>query len=134
MGVVTNRDEWVYDFDPNRLGSKVRGFYQRIIEESRAQHGGKNVDDSVLGTNIKWTRDLKRQLRLDLPNVFDRAIVRQTLFRPFVGKQLYFSPNLNEMQYQLPEVFPNGDDDENKVICFCVNGKKFLCVGGRQGF
>ena len=38
-------------------------------------------------------------------------MVRQTLFRPFVRKQLYFSQNLNEMQYQLPQVFLNGNDD-----------------------
>ena len=127
MGVVTNRDEWVYDFDPDYLGRKVRAFIGEY-EESRAEHGGKDVDDSVLGTNIKWTRDLKRQLRLDLPNVFERTHVRQTLFRPFVGKHLYFSQNLNEMQYQLPEVFPNGAADENKVICFCVNGKSFYVL------
>ncbi len=133
MGVVTNRDEWVYDFNVDRLGSKVRVFINEY-EENRAQHGGKNVDDSVLGINIKWTRDLKRQLRLDLPNVFERTMVRQTLFRPFVEKQLYFSQNLNEMQYQLPEVFPNGNDDENIVICFCVNGKSFYVLAADMVF
>ena len=133
MGVVTNRDEWVYDFDPDRLGSKVRAFINEY-EESRAEHGVKNVDDSSLGTKIKWTRDLKRQLRLDLPNVFDRTMVRQTLFRPFIGKQLYFSQNLNEMQYQLPEVFPNGNDGENQVICFCVNGKGFYVLAADRVF
>ena len=127
MGVVTNRDEWVYDFDTDYLGSKVRAFINEY-EENRSQHGGKSVEDSVLGTNIKWTRDLKRQLRLDLPNVFERSMVRQTRFRPFVRKYLYFSQNLNEMQYQLPEVFPNGDEYENKVICFCVNGKNFYVI------
>ena len=133
MGVVTNRDEWVYDFNHAHLGSKVRAFINEY-EESRAEHGGKDVDDGILGTRIKWTRDLKRQLRLDLPNVFDRTMVRQTLFRPFVGKQLYFSQNLNEMQYQLPEVFPNGNDDENQVISFCVNGKGFYALAADRVF
>ena len=133
MGVVTNRDEWVYDFDPDLLGSKVRGFINEY-EESRAKHGGKNVDDNVLGTSIKWTRDLKRQLRLNVPNVFERTYVRQTIFRPFVGKHLYFNQNLNEMQYQLPEVFPNGDANENKVICFCVNGKGFYVMAADKVF
>ena len=127
MGVVTNRDEWVYDFDRDHVGSKVRALVN-AYEESRAEHGGKNVEDGVLGTTIKWTRDLKRQLRLDTPNVFERTDVRPTLFRPFVGKYLYFNQNLNEMQYQLPEIFPNGDYDDNKVICFCVNGKGFYLL------
>ena len=126
MGVVTNRDEWVYDFDTDSLGRKVRTFIN-LYEESRAEHGGKYVDNDTLGTTIKWTRDLKRQLRLDTPNVFSRESIRRTLFRPFVGKSLYFNQSLNEMQYQLPDVFPTGSDDENKAICFCVNGKDF-CV------
>ena len=51
-----------------------------------------------------------------------------------MGKQLYFSQNLNEMQYQLPEVFPNGNDDENRVICFCVNGKGFYVLAADRVF
>ena len=133
MGVVTNRDEWVYDFDIDRLGGKVRAFINEY-EGSRAEHGGKSVDNSTLGTNIKWTRDLKRQLRLDLPNVFDREAIRRTMFRPFVGKALYFSQSLNEMQYQLPEVFPNGGNDENRVICFCVNGKGHYVLAADRVF
>ena len=125
MGVVTNRDEWVYDFTSDALGNKVRALIN-TYEETRAGHGGKVVDDFALGTYIKWTRDLKRQLRLDSPNVFQRANVRETIFRPFTKKALYFSQNLNEMQYQLPEVFPKGDQDENTIIAFCVNGKVFI--------
>ena len=30
MGVVTNRDEWVYDFDADSLGRKVRHIYQSV--------------------------------------------------------------------------------------------------------
>ena len=104
MGVVTNRDEWVYDFDADNLGKKVRTFIN-LYEESRAEYGGQDVDNETLGTTIKWTRDLKRQLRLDTPNVYDRESIRRTLFRPFIYKSLYFNQNLNEMQYQLPDVF-----------------------------
>ena len=127
MGVVTNRDEWVYDFDADHLGEKVRAFINSY-EEIRAGHGGRVVDNSALGSTIKWTRDLKRQLRLDSPNIFDRSSIRATLFRPYVGKTLYFNQNLNEMQYQLPDVFPKGSVDENRVICFCVNGKDFYVL------
>ena len=127
MGVVTNRDEWVYDFDPIRLSAKVRALIHEY-EDKRAEHGGSDVPNDVLGKTIKWTRDLKRQLRLDKPNTYQRASVRQTNFRPFVRKSLYFNQNLNEMQYQLPEVFPQGGDDENRVISFCVNSKAFYAL------
>ena len=133
MGIVSNRDEWVYDFDSIGLGNKVRAFIN-LYEESRAQYGGQQVEDETLGTAIKWTRDLKRQLRTDIPNHFQRQSVRPTLFRPYVGKHLYFNQSLNEMQYQLPDVFPNGDNDENRAICFCVNGKSFYVLSTDRVF
>ena len=124
LGVITARDEWVYDFDTAYLGRKVRAFID-LYEEGRAEHGGKEISDAELGTVIKWTRDLKRQLRSGIRNRFSRAYIRSTDFRPFIRKSLYFNQNLNEMQYQLPEVFPKGAAAENTVICFCVNRKDF---------
>jgi len=117
MGVVTNRDSWVYDFNDVHLGSKVRALINEY-EEKRAVYGGKVVDGVELGTVIKWTRDLKRQLRLDKPNTFDRNSVTETLYRPFVAKYLYYNPDLNEVQYQMPQVFPAGLHGLNKAICF----------------
>ena len=116
LGVVTNRDDWVHDFDSDHLGSKVRGLINSY-EEVRAVHGGQAVDDNELGTTIKWTRDLKRQLRADVANVFDRASIQPTLYRPFVVKSLYFNQQLNEMQYQIPSVFPGGEPRQNTTIC-----------------
>ena len=126
LGVITARDEWVYDFDAEHVGSKVRSFINEY-EEKRALHGGSTVDGGELGTGIKWTRDLKRQLRLDLPKVYDRHGVRQTLYRPFVKKFLYYVQNLNEMQYQIPQIFPHQKEDDNQVICF-------LAPSGRPSF
>ena len=123
LGVVTNRDDWVYDFDATQLGRKVRWFINEY-EEYRAIHGGKDVDDTVLGTSIKWTRDLKRQLRLDRPNIFDGKNINTTLYRPYVDKALYFSQNLNEMQYQVPNIFPGGKAEQNRVICFLGSGAR----------
>ena len=73
-------------------------------------------------------------MRLDTPNHFERESTRPTLFRPFVGKYLYFNQSLNEMQYQLPDVFPKGECDENKAICFCVNGKFFYVLATDRVF
>ena len=127
MGVATNRDEWVYDFDESHLSRKVRALIDSY-EQTRGEYGGKEFYDSHLGTEIKWTRDLKRQLSLNLPNQFKKTNIRGTMFRPYVHKYLYFSQNLNEMQYQLPSVFPGVSSDENIAICFCVNGKDFYAL------
>ena len=50
-GVITDRDEWVYDFDTDNLGKKVRTFIN-LYEETQAEHGGNEVDDAVLGRSI----------------------------------------------------------------------------------
>ena len=117
LGVITARDEWVYDFRQSDLGKKVRGFISEY-EQNRKTFGGKEVEDAELGSVIKWTRDLKRQLRSNSQNKYNSSHVSQSLFRPFVKKYLYFDQPLNEMQYQIPQVFPTGDEAGNKVICF----------------
>ena len=117
LGVVTNRDDWTYDFDSDQLGTKVRALIE-AYEESRVQHGGKEFSAAALGTDIKWTRDLKRQLLKNTPNAFSQASILRTLYRPFAGKFLYYNRNLNEMRYQMPRIFPDGDKLQNKIICF----------------
>ena len=133
LGVITARDEWVYDFNGADLGKKVRGFIGEY-ERNRTEFGGKEVTDPELGTVIKWTRDLKRQLRANSRNKYGQGNVRESLFRPFVKKSLYFDQPLNEMQYQLPEIFVYGENGENKGICFCVNGKAFYVLATEQTF
>ena len=117
LGVITARDEWVYDFSISDLHVKIRAFILRY-ESKRKEFGGRELRDSELGANIKWTRDLKRQLRSNTPNRFLPSKIRRVLFRPFVKKHLYFDQPLNEMQYQLPQIFPYGLEVQNKVISF----------------
>ncbi len=116
LGVVTNRDEWVYEFEEAGLRSKVQTFI-KTYEDARAKHGGTEVDDATLGTSIKWTRDLKRQLRKDIVNVFEKDSIHETLYRPYCKRYLYFNQQLNEMQYQMPLLFPSGGPKRNRTIC-----------------
>ena len=116
LGVVTNRDEWVYDFTSDSLNAKVRTLIDSY-EAVRAEYGGKEFQDNELASDIKWTRALKTQLRRNLQNVFETESIRTVLFRPFITKSLYYSQSLNEMQYRTPELFPCGSGEENKVIC-----------------
>ena len=127
MGVVTNRDSWVYDFDVDDLGRKVRWFIN-CYEDIRSEHGGTDFADSVLGTAIKWTPDLIRQLRFDVPNIFNRSDVRKAMHRPFVSKSLYYNKNLNWSHYQLAQVFPSNSHDDNRVISFCMNNRQFYVL------
>jgi predicted helicase len=61
LGVVTNRDDWMYATDDPTLTKKVAhfiGVYNR--EVSRV--GGKTVNPETLTAEIKWTRAVKKDL------------------------------------------------------------------------
>ena len=135
LGVSTNRDAWVYDFDDENLGKKVRMFINEY-EEVRSKYGGKTSANVVRDATIKWTRDLEKQLRLDTPNVFSRGHIRLGLARPFVCRWLYFDQQLNEMRYQMPQIFPEGTSGENLAICFPGNATSngFQVLGTNRVF
>ena len=122
MGVVTNRDGWVYDFDETHLSTKVRAFINSY-ENHRARLGGADFEDSDLCTDIKWTPDLIRQLRSDVPNYFTRSNMVPAMYRPFVRKHLYYHNSFNWSRYQLPQIYPHGRRGENITISFCMNNK-----------
>ena len=128
LGVVTNRDEWVYAFSKKEIVKKIRHFL-RNYETMRRKYGGKQIQENELGREIKWTRDLKKQLIKNKTNKFDVKYIRASLYRPFVSKYIYYQKELNEMQYQLPQIFPNNIKKENKAICFNVDGKDFYVLG-----
>jgi predicted helicase len=104
LGVVTNRDEWVYDFDEVALRHKVQHFI-RIYNREVGRFGSKPINADDLSKEIKWTRAVKRDAERGLTYVFKNEALRSCLFRPFVKKRLYFDRHLNEMQYQIPSIF-----------------------------
>ena len=122
-GVKTQRDEWVFDFDERHLASKIR-FFTSTYEGKRRRLADRDFDDSELGTEIKWDRELRKYLRRNIPVRYSREHTVESLYRPFTKKNLYFMRELNAMQYQLPQVFPTGEVGENKVICFQGTGAR----------
>ena len=131
LGVVTNRDEWVYDTDANNLEKKITYFihiYNQTILDCIDKLDQKTINEFLEGINIKWTRAVKNDLRAGKQYFFDKKSIVESLYRPFVKKKLYFKKELNEMQYQLPKIFLN--DRENLVICLAGvgNRKEFGCL------
>ena len=71
LGVITNRDPWVYDFDLKRLTTKVKkqiAFYgtelDRLKRSGKATSKNFDVGDFLRNnpTNISWTRSLKADI------------------------------------------------------------------------
>jgi very-short-patch-repair endonuclease len=123
LGVVTNRDEWVYDFEKVQLCKKVN-FLIDVYNKDVEAHNGKSKEEirNEIDYAIKWTRAVKNDLSKGKKYTFDESKIVSCLYRPFINKHLYFSRELNEMQYQTPAIFGESADKENFVLNLNVNG------------
>ena len=131
LGIVTNRDEWVYDFNERHLIEKVAFFCEAYDKEmKRLDHDppGSTPIGNWVDRSIKWTSELeshlvrKNSIGLNLTNIIT------SLFRPYVAKMSYYAPIVTHRRYQMPQIFPHHGPDGNRVICFCVNGKDFYAL------
>jgi predicted helicase len=117
LGVVTARDEWVYDFSPHLLNNKVSFLIDTYNSELRKLGGsGYQGQANELNETIKWSRAVKNDLQRGVKYQFSEQLVIGSLYRPFVKRSLYFSSQLNEMQYQMPSFF--GANRSNVAIFF----------------
>ncbi len=112
-GVKTNRDDVVYDFNREVLEARVKQFIEdynaevdRYKRASNTRRLKKNVDDFVKYDNIKWSETLKKRMMAGEHSTFRVEDVRDSLYRPFTNRALYFSRQLIERVYGMPSAFP----------------------------
>ena len=121
LGVVTARDDWVFDYDRQTLMAKVRYLidaYNRDLNRLEPVRTTGSLDQ-MLDSSIKWTRAVKADLRRGTVYEFDPLKIIEASYRPFIKANLYFEKHLNEMQYQLAALFRG---EPNPTIAF-------LCAG-----
>ena len=121
LGISTNRDEWVYDFDGRSLRVKALFFadaYNELLDNG----------DSSYPTVIKWSRDLRNEFQRGRRIVYNDGNRIQSLYRPFVIKHHFVDFTMNDVltnnHYQ---IFGSDLRQSNKVVCF-------LNPGGRPAF
>lgn len=121
LGVVTARDEWVYGFDAVQVERKVRFLIAEYnAERSRLKGSLKKrvgLEDRI-EYRIKWSRAVKNDLSKSIVYNYVPDYQISSEYRPFVRQSLYFSKQLNEMQYLLREIFGLGQGSH----CICVSG------------
>ena len=124
LGVSTNRDAWVYNFNRNALAENMSGMIDTYNEQVfKWEHRGDrdaNVDDFVLSdeAKIKWSRDLKLDLKRGRIAEYAEDKVRKSLYRPFTKSNLFLDRVMNEEVYVFPSIFPIPETEQkNRVIC-----------------
>jgi predicted helicase len=131
LGVVTARDDWMYDFNREHLSQKVHYLidkYNADLERVGGM-GSKRDVSSELDTGIKWTRAVKRNLGNGIRYKFAADRLVRASYRPFVSKWLYRDNHLNEMPNQTPALF--GDGSIRNVAITVMGdstGKPYFCL------
>ena len=132
LGVATGRDTWCYNTSKDMLEHNIHSMINFYNSERERFH--KHPDQAKLEvgtfinndpTKISWTRALKKDLEKNKSLEFANGEVLISTYRPFTKQWMYYGRRLNEMVYQMPQIFPDGRA-ENRVIC--VTGK-----GSRNG-
>ncbi len=124
LGVSTNRDDWVYDFDARNLRAKALFFadtYNELLD----------TNDESYDPIIKWSRDLRNEFRRGRRIVYNEANLVQTLYRPFVEKGHFVDFTMNDVLTKNHyEMFGSDLRQDNKVICFLGSGgrRKFAAI------
>jgi len=115
MGVVTARDEWVYDLNKNNLLKKMSFFiehYNHLLKKNAKE------TDKV----IKWSDTLKRNFISGKKIIFDKNSVVKAYYRPYHCRFFYAEKMLNDrLTGNHAEIFGKNYNEKNK--CFGMIGK-----------
>jgi len=123
IGVQSNRDSWVYNFDQYTMVENVKRmidvYNEHVFRYSRLSPKP-DIDSFVTydDKKISWSRDLKADVKRGRFTDFDPTKIRRSIYRPFTKKYLYFDSILNQEISQNPRFFPTPQsENENRVIC-----------------
>lgn len=131
-GIVTARDEWVYDFDKNNLTNKIKYFYneyniflEQWNKEILKQNFNKLSSDELLNYSnefvynlnpkSKWSSRLRRDklIKNKVAEFYDKKII-QALYRPYTKKYMYLDYIAIDIVGKQNEFFIN--NIKNKVF------------------
>lgn len=132
LGVSTNRDEWVYDFDDKKLEKKAKFFIDEYNSEiDKFKLAGVSDIEKRENLSIKWSEALKNSLQRKEKLVFDPRLIIQLTYRPFFSAFYYSEKTLSDrLTANHAEIFSG----ENAVLCFTVPGsqKPFMALASTQ--
>ncbi|KXB53437.1 DEAD/DEAH box helicase [Corynebacterium sp. DNF00584] len=136
-GLSTARDVWCYGSTPSAVTSQMqtlittydaaRGEFRNWIQSAKITKPRETDVNAFLAkrpeyadlSKISWNRSLKQQLAGNKIISFDVSRIMKSLYRPFHNQFAYFHAPVNDMVYQLPQLFPTPAHDN---IGFTLTG------------
>lgn len=107
MGIVSNRDEWTYNFSKEALETNMTKMIENYNAEVDKKEKIPNYTPDMDKTHIKWTRNLFNSFAKKRKFSFkDSGLILSSHYRPFTKCHLYLAKHFNEMLYQMPQLYP----------------------------
>jgi predicted helicase len=129
LGIVTARDEWVYDFNLLNLKPKIQFFFDFFQKEQlRWYESDKKIPlVDFVDRTLKWTDELEAYLHKGHKFHFHQVQFGQSLYRPFVKQFFCYEKVLIHRTGQMFNLFPN-TKSFNQVITFNFGTPQFACL------
>jgi predicted helicase len=128
LGVNTNRDKWVYNFNKNVVITNMKKmieFYNYEVYRFQTRENTQIPIDSFLthdDSKISWSSRLKECLQRGIKSSFSDKALRDSVYRPFCRMTLYTDEVMTHRRGQFPRIFPL-PETENVVICLSAIGQ-----------
>jgi len=75
----------------------------------------------IVDNSIKWTRGIYQNASRGKLIEFNSNKITACYYRPFYKLYIYFSKELNETRYQMPKIYGETGQCENRMICYANN-------------
>ena len=123
MGLKSNRDAWIYNFNKQKLirnVSLMADFYNQEIGRYMDRGKGELPKDflTVDRKKISWGRDLYHRFRTLETKTIDPDKLFLFEYRPMTKMWCYFDAQWINEVYHLPKIFPTR---KSKICTICVN-------------
>lgn len=126
-GVKTNRDVWCYNCSRTELETNIRGcidfFNSQHEKVLAAVQAGKKYALVMDATKFSWGRQQRKDVE-KRPYAFHSEQIYAALYRPFCKRHGYFHKDLNDMQYQMPKLFPTPEHRNVVILVPSVGARK----------
>ncbi|HEY4848318.1 MAG TPA: type ISP restriction/modification enzyme [Methylocella sp.] len=129
-GILTGRDDWVFDYDRAALVAKVKFFIDRYNRNARKISGAKKSDlNALLDYEIKWSETIKNLMLQGRVLAFDANKLSQHQYRPFSKRVFYADIELADRLTSLHQSFFGENlDQTNRQMIFVFGTRLPFCA------
>jgi predicted helicase len=113
IGLSTNRDEWIIDYEQDNLCSKM-SFFADFYNNC-------SMNNNEYDTIIKWSRNLKMAYIRGKKEQYEHKRITKIQYRPYTKFWVYNSEIFIDEHGATKQFFKDDNESENIVICLTIH-------------